>query len=64
MQVIYGCIAALVVAGIFYGWRAWWHRRLRLLRDRVAYMLWVMAQREERASPIHTTGAERKIDTI
>jgi len=39
-------LAALVVAGLFYTWRAYrvalLHRH-RTLRERVAYMLWVMA---------------------
>jgi hypothetical protein len=46
MQPIWTSVAALAVAGIFYTWRAWHqvqHRRARLLRERVAYMLWVMA---------------------
>ena len=40
-------VAALMVAGLFYSWRAYslgQVRRLRTLRERVAYMLWVMAQ--------------------
>ncbi len=41
-------LAALSVASLFYAWRA--HaarslRRERTLRDRVTYMLWVMANR-------------------
>src|SRR5207253_2713436 len=39
--------AALMVAGLFYSWRAYslsHIRRLRTLRERVAYMLWMMAQ--------------------
>jgi hypothetical protein len=41
-------LAALAVAGIYYGWRAYFHtllRRQRTLRERVAFMLWVMANR-------------------
>jgi hypothetical protein len=41
-------LAALVVANIFYAYRAYADgllRRQRTLRERVAYMLWVMAQR-------------------
>ncbi|HYV39543.1 MAG TPA: hypothetical protein VE988_27890 [Gemmataceae bacterium] len=41
-------IAAVTVAGLFYAWRA--HRvtithQRRLLCQRVAYMLWVVAQK-------------------
>jgi len=45
MHIAYGCIAALAVAIIFYLWRFWWRGRERMLRSRVAYMLWVMAKR-------------------
>lgn len=41
-------VAALAVATLFYAWRAYdqtRHRRQRVLCQRVAYMLWVMAQR-------------------
>jgi len=47
MPVLYNGVAALAVATIFYVWRAYIHKqqqRQRLLRERVAYMLWVMAQ--------------------
>jgi len=48
MNPIYCNLAALSVAWIFYAWRA--HvanlaRRERTLRERVTYMLWVMANR-------------------
>jgi hypothetical protein len=46
MQLIYINLCALAVATIFYGWRAYQSRsegRDRVLRQRVAYMLWVMA---------------------
>jgi hypothetical protein len=50
MQPILPSAAALAVAVIFYTWRAWnqvnYHRQ-RLLHERVAYMLWVIANREE-----------------
>lgn len=39
-------LAALAVASVFYGYRAYFEHlkiRQRLLRERVAYMLWVMA---------------------
>ena len=39
-------LAALMVAGIFYTWRTYLDKqahRERTLRERVAYMLWVIA---------------------
>jgi hypothetical protein len=52
MQPILGNLAALAVAMIFYLWRAHVQgrqlRRQRILRERVAYMLWVMADRVDR----------------
>ncbi len=50
MEPIMSSAAALAVAVIFYSWRAWQqthHRRQRILRERVAYMLWVVANQEE-----------------
>jgi hypothetical protein len=50
MQPLWGNVAALAVAIIFYVYRAHLQVRLqrqRLLRERVAYMLWVVAQRVE-----------------
>jgi hypothetical protein len=48
MHVINCGIAALAVAVIFYIWRAYaqflWRKR-RVLSERVAYMLWVMASK-------------------
>jgi len=50
MQVICTNCAALVVAGIYYTWRAYfqlyWQRR-QMLRERVAFMLWVMADQAD-----------------
>jgi hypothetical protein len=46
MQLICCHVAALTVASIFYTWRAYAMdllARHRVLRDRVAYMLWVAA---------------------
>jgi hypothetical protein len=46
MQPLWGNIAVLTIAVIFYTWRAFSQgreRRERALRERVAYMLWVMA---------------------
>jgi hypothetical protein len=46
MQAIYCSLCALTVAAIFYGWREYQSRhdrRERVLRERVAYMLWVIA---------------------
>jgi len=34
----------MAVAAIFYVWRAWWRGKMRVLRERVAYMLWVIAK--------------------
>jgi hypothetical protein len=48
MQTIFCNLAALSVAWIFYAWRARLAnlaRRERTLRERVTYMLWVMANR-------------------
>ena len=44
------CSAILAVAGVYYVWRAYnqvQERRRRRLGRRIAYMLWVMAQKEE-----------------
>jgi hypothetical protein len=41
-------LAALTIAGLYYVWRDVLYRRHldnRLVRERVAYMLWVAAQR-------------------
>jgi hypothetical protein len=46
MQLIYCNLCALAVSTLFYGWREYHVRtaeRQRVLRDRVTYMLWVMA---------------------
>ena len=53
MQPLWGNVAALAVAIIFYVYRAHQQVRVRrrVLRERVAYMLWVMAQRVE--APAH-----------
>lgn len=50
MPVISCSIAALAVASIYYTWRAyreWLDRRQETLRERIAYMLWVMANRAQ-----------------
>jgi hypothetical protein len=47
MQTVYCSLCALAVATIFYGWREYQARHARpkrVLRDRVTYMLWVMAE--------------------
>jgi hypothetical protein len=45
MHLLLANMAALAVASIYYAWRAYDHvRKQRQLRERVAYMLWVMAQ--------------------
>lgn len=46
MQVAYCNLAVVSIAAIFYGWRNYSHvylNRQRILRERVTYMLWVMA---------------------
>jgi hypothetical protein len=46
MQVVLCNAAALAVAGLFYYWRAYREgmvQREQALRQRVSYMLWVMA---------------------
>jgi hypothetical protein len=50
MQAICPSVAALAVASIFYVWRAYFQSQLhqkRALSERLAYMLWVMAQQPE-----------------
>ena len=55
MQLITSSIGALAVAVIFYTYREYLQvqlRRQRSLRERVAYMLWVLANPEvEKSSP-------------
>ena len=46
MSLVVCAASALAVASLFYSWRSYSHRnecRLKQLRERVAYMLWVMA---------------------
>jgi hypothetical protein len=46
MQLVYCNLCALAVATIFYTWRSYQGRhdqRERVLRQRVTYMLWVVA---------------------
>jgi hypothetical protein len=46
MQPIWPNVAALAVAALYYMWRTFdegRRRRNRAIRERVAYMLWVMA---------------------
>jgi hypothetical protein len=46
MQTIFTSVAALAVAQIFYLWRSYQEmvlRKQRVLCERVAYMLWTMA---------------------
>lgn len=48
MPAISCTIATLAVASIYYTWRAykeWLDHRDHTLRERVAYMLWIMADR-------------------
>lgn len=46
MQIAYCNLAVVTVTAIFYAWRNYHsaeERKQRVLRERVAYMLWVMA---------------------
>ena len=50
MPTLYCSVAALTVAGIYYWWRGYAGdllRRQQTLRERVAYLLWVVANRVE-----------------
>ena len=54
MQPLWGNVAALAVAIIFYVYRAHVQVRLRqerVLRERVTYMLWVMAEHIDAPAP-------------
>jgi hypothetical protein len=47
MHALCGSVAALAVASIYYTWRAYFYVHLqneRHLRERIAYMLWMVAQ--------------------
>ena len=50
--------AILMVAGLFYAWRAYNLRRLRTLRERVTYMLWVMSQSDDPAAVEQTPATD------
>lgn len=46
MPLIYYNLTVLVIAGLYYGWRDLYHakrERERVIRQRVAYMLWTAA---------------------
>ena len=46
MQIVFCGLSALAVAIIYYGWRDYHQKqevRDKVLRERVTYMLWVMA---------------------
>jgi hypothetical protein len=50
MHPMTGSVAALAVASIYYVWKSYFQlqlRRERALRERVAHMLWIMAQQIE-----------------
>jgi hypothetical protein len=54
MHPIVANVAALAVAALFYLWRSHYEarrQRLRIKRQRVAYLLWVIAERIEEADP-------------
>lgn len=53
MQMLCCNVAALTVALLYYMWRSYHQARMarqRVLRERVAYMLWVVAERIEGGS--------------
>ncbi len=53
MQPLSAYVAALAVAIVFYVWRGYrcvLSRRQRVMRERVAYMLWVVADKIDRNS--------------
>jgi hypothetical protein len=53
MHLIFCYVAALAIAALFYLWRDCRHlqsRRERRLRERVTYMLWIMAERMDSPS--------------
>ena len=55
MQPIFANVAALAVALIFYTWKMFNNvqsRRRRVLCERVAYMLWVMANDMKEHAPM------------
>ncbi len=50
MQLLCSSMATLAVASIYYAWKAYAAFQLkhkRLLSERIAYMLWVMAEQPE-----------------
>ncbi len=54
MYPILANVAALAVAALFYLWRSHYEarrQRQRLQRQRVAYLLWVIAERVEETDP-------------
>ncbi len=60
MEMLCCNVAALSVALLYYTWRAYHQARLvrdRVLRERVAYMLWVVAERmDTRRTPVAVRG--------
>lgn len=52
MPALYGSVATVAVASIYYVWKLYLQAKLqreKTLRERVAYMLWVMAHEDEYA---------------
>jgi hypothetical protein len=50
MPALYGSVATLAVASIYYVWKVYIQARIQreqMLRERVAYMLWVLAHDAE-----------------
>jgi hypothetical protein len=59
MQPLSTYVAALVIAVVFYAWRGYARvhaRRRRVLRERVAYLLWVVA---DHIDPRKSSGVRR-----
>jgi hypothetical protein len=56
MYPLWGNVAALAIAIIFYCWRAYNNlsqaRKQRVLRERVAYMLWCAADTADARQPV------------
>jgi hypothetical protein len=53
MAPVWGNLAVVTIAALYYAYRAYLHsalRRRKVLRERTAYMLWVMAERVDSSS--------------
>jgi hypothetical protein len=57
MQAYFGSVAVLAITTIYYSWRAYlqvYLFRRRNLRERVAHMLWAMAERMDDCGAVAT----------